>query len=134
MHWRASQFIRCMPIASGTLWAGTFRGGLVRFKNGKFSRITAKQGLPVGIISQIMEDNDGRLWLGTHQGIFCVTKPALNACMDGAATSVDYIAYGRHERFARAGMFRWLSAGVLARAGWKIVVHHRARRGVGEPG
>ena len=24
---------------NGTLWAGTFRGGLLRYKNGKFSRI-----------------------------------------------------------------------------------------------
>jgi signal transduction histidine kinase len=69
----------------------------VRFQNGKFSRITAKQGLPVGIISQILEDNEGRLWLGTHQGIYCVAKQALNACMDRRASSVDYIAYDRHD-------------------------------------
>jgi signal transduction histidine kinase/ligand-binding sensor domain-containing protein len=83
--------------SSGTVWAGTFRGGLVRFRHGKFSRITAKQGLPVGIISQILEDHQGRLWLGTHQGIYCVSKQALHACMDGSAASVDYIAYGRHD-------------------------------------
>ncbi len=83
--------------ANGTLWAGTFRGGLVRFKDGKFSRITAKQGLPADIISQIQEDNHGRLWLGTHQGIFCVSKSALNACADGRVPSVDYVAYGRHD-------------------------------------
>jgi ligand-binding sensor domain-containing protein/signal transduction histidine kinase len=83
--------------ASGTLWVGTFRGGLVRFANGKFSRITAKQGLPADVISQIQEDNHGRLWLGTHQGIFCVNKLALNACADGRAASVDYVAYGRHD-------------------------------------
>jgi signal transduction histidine kinase/ligand-binding sensor domain-containing protein len=83
--------------ASGTLWAGTFRGGLVRFAHGKFSRITARQGLPAAVISQILEDNHGRLWLGTHQGIFCVNKLALNACADGRASSVDYVAYGRHD-------------------------------------
>jgi ligand-binding sensor domain-containing protein/signal transduction histidine kinase len=83
--------------ASGTLWAGTFRGGLVRFQNGRFSRITARQGLPTDVISQILEDNHGRLWLGTHQGIFCVSKRALNACADGRAPSVDYVAYGRHD-------------------------------------
>ena len=81
--------------AAGTLWAGTFRGGLVRFKDGKFSRITAKQGLPASVIGQIQEDNHGQLWLGTHQGIFCVSKTALNACADGRSASVDYVAYGR---------------------------------------
>ena len=83
--------------ADGTLWAGTFRGGLLRFKNGVFSRITAKQGLPVDVISQILEDKHGRLWLGTHQGIFCVTKAALNACADGGTNKVDYVIYGRHD-------------------------------------
>ena len=83
--------------ANSTLWAGTFRGGLVRFANGKFSRLTAKQGLPADVISQIQEDNHGRLWLGTPQGIFCVNKLSLNACADGRAATVDYVAYGRHD-------------------------------------
>ena len=83
--------------AAGALWAGTFRGGLVRFKDGKFSRITATNGLPADIISQIQEDNHGRLWLGTHQGIFCVSKMALNACADGRVAAVDYVVYGRHD-------------------------------------
>ena len=83
--------------ADGTLWAGTFRGGLVRFKDGKFARITVTNGLPADIISQIQEDKHGRLWLGTHQGIFCVSKQALNNCADGKASAVDYVAYGRHD-------------------------------------
>ncbi len=83
--------------ADGTLWAGTFRGGLLRFKDGVFSRITSKQGLPVDVISQILDDKHGRLWLGTHQGIFCVSKSALNACADGGTNKVDYVVYGRHD-------------------------------------
>lgn len=69
----------------------------MRFKNGQFSRITAKQGLLADIISQIQEDSHGRLWLGTHQGIYCVSKAALNACADGRTASVDYVAYGRQD-------------------------------------
>jgi signal transduction histidine kinase len=84
--------------AEGALWAGTFRGGLVRFKDGKFARLTARQGLSddVVVISQIQEDNRGRLWLGTHQGLICVRKDALNACADGLMEKVDFVAYGRH--------------------------------------
>ncbi len=100
---RATDVLAGQPIyalhadASGALWAGTFRGGLLRFKHGKFSRITAAQGLTADVISQIQEDDQGRLWLGTHQGIFCVSMTALNDCADGLATSVDYVAYGRHD-------------------------------------
>lgn len=79
--------------ADGTLWAGTFRGGLLRFKDGKFTRFAARQGLPMDVISQILDDRRGRLWLGTHQGICCVAKPALNACADGKAETVDAVTY-----------------------------------------
>ena len=82
---------------SGTLWAGTFRGGLLRFSRGQFTRFTAKQGLPVDVISQILDDRHGRLWLGTHQGIYCVTKAALNAVAAGRTNTLDYVIYGRHD-------------------------------------
>jgi ligand-binding sensor domain-containing protein/signal transduction histidine kinase len=78
----------------GAIWAGTFRGGLLRFKNGEFKRFTAKEGLPVQVIVQILEDDQGQLWLGTHQGIFRVSKAALNACADGKKKSVDCASYG----------------------------------------
>ena len=83
--------------SQGVLWAGTVRGGLLRFKNGVFRRITAKQGLPVDVISQILEDDGGRLWLGTHQGIYCVSRSALNACAEGRTNAVDCMTYGRRD-------------------------------------
>lgn len=86
--------------ADNTLWAGTFRGGLLRFKNGQFARITAQLGLPVDVISQILDDRRGRLWLGTHQGIYCVAKAALNAVADGRTNTLDYVVYGRHDGMA----------------------------------
>jgi signal transduction histidine kinase/streptogramin lyase len=76
----------------GTVWAGTFRGGLLRFRNGRFTRFSTKQGLP-DVITQILEDDHGRLWLGTHQGICCVEKAALDACAAGKANTVDVIRH-----------------------------------------
>jgi signal transduction histidine kinase len=67
----------------------------MRFKDGKFSRFTLKQGLPVDVISQILEDEQGRLWFGTHQGICTVSKAALNQCADGKISRVDCVTYGR---------------------------------------
>jgi signal transduction histidine kinase/ligand-binding sensor domain-containing protein len=81
----------------GVLWAGTFRGGLLRFHEGRFTRLTARQGLPVDVVCQLLEDGQGRLWLGTHQGIYCVSKTALNACAEGRTNRVDCVTYGRHE-------------------------------------
>jgi len=85
---------------NNTLWAGTLNGGLLRFKNGNFSRISAAQGLPADAICQILDDGLGRLWLGTHQGIYCVTKAALNAVADGRTNTLNYVIYGRHDGMA----------------------------------
>src|SRR5262249_44507046 len=79
----------------GTIWVGTFRGGLLRFRDGKFSRITSKEGLPADNISQILEDDRGRLWLGTHQGICCGAKSALDEFAEGRGRRVDCVTYGK---------------------------------------
>jgi signal transduction histidine kinase/ligand-binding sensor domain-containing protein len=99
---RADDSLAGQPILSlwadkdGVLWAGsTPRGGLLRFKDGKFSRLTSKQGLPPNvIISQILEDKRGRLWFGTQHGVYCVAKSALHACADGKVKRLDYVTYG----------------------------------------
>ncbi|HEY3761730.1 MAG TPA: two-component regulator propeller domain-containing protein [Verrucomicrobiae bacterium] len=76
----------------GTIWAGTFRGGLLQFKNGKFTRFSTKQGLP-DIITQILEDQKGRIWLGTHEGICFVQQSALELCAQGKVDSVDVVRH-----------------------------------------
>lgn len=78
----------------GTLWVGTFRGGLLRLRDGHFSRITTRDGLPNDVICQILDDGQGRLWIGSHQGIFRVVKAALHAFAEGKAASVPCLGYG----------------------------------------
>jgi len=52
------------------LWVGTNGGGLNRFdsKSEKFKNYTIDDGLPSNVINGILEDNDGNLWLSTHNG------------------------------------------------------------------
>jgi signal transduction histidine kinase/ligand-binding sensor domain-containing protein len=80
-----------------TVWAGTFRGGLLRFKGGKFGRVTTEQGLPSDVITGLLEDGEGRLWLATHQGICQVAKSELNACLEGRSRRLDCVTYGRFD-------------------------------------
>ena len=83
--------------ADGTVWVGTFRGGLLRFRDGKFTRIGLDEGLPNNIISQILPDDAGNLWLGSHQGIFCVAKTALNDFAEGKTNSIAVNVFGRSD-------------------------------------
>jgi ligand-binding sensor domain-containing protein/signal transduction histidine kinase len=54
--------------ASNNLWIGFRNGGLARYREGRFSLLTAEAGLPTGKIHKIVSDQAGRLWLATDLG------------------------------------------------------------------
>jgi ligand-binding sensor domain-containing protein/signal transduction histidine kinase len=53
----------------GVLWIGTDGGGLVRLKEGVFSRFTTTNGLAGDHVRVISESKDSSLWVGTTSGI-----------------------------------------------------------------
>jgi len=54
---------------AGALWIGTDGGGLLSFKDGRFSKLTTKDGLAHDVVNAIVEDKHGRLWVGTNNGL-----------------------------------------------------------------
>jgi ligand-binding sensor domain-containing protein len=80
---------------NGVLWIGSLGGGLLRFKDGRFVRFTTRVGLPSDHVSQILEDDRGRLWLGTRVGIVRADKAALNAWADGGSVQPFFDSYGQ---------------------------------------
>lgn len=62
----------CMYADSaGDVWMGTWGGGLNVFRNHSrtFQHFTEKDGLPSNVISAILPDSSGNLWLSTNHGI-----------------------------------------------------------------
>ncbi|MGA9666576.1 MAG: two-component regulator propeller domain-containing protein [Gallionella sp.] len=53
----------------GTVWCGTWGGGLARFENGKWTNYTMSDGLPGNLIFMLHRDPSGQLWIGTNNGI-----------------------------------------------------------------
>jgi ligand-binding sensor domain-containing protein len=53
----------------GTLWIGTYGGGLTQLKNGRFRTFTTADGLPDDVVMRIEKDPAGNLWLITPQGL-----------------------------------------------------------------
>jgi ligand-binding sensor domain-containing protein/signal transduction histidine kinase len=51
---------------AGALWIGTYGGGLVRLRDGRFEAYTAREGLPGDTVRSISQSRDGALWIGTH--------------------------------------------------------------------
>jgi signal transduction histidine kinase len=93
----SSQPIWSLYADNDSIWVGTFRGGLLRFRDGHFDRFTSKDGLPDDVICQILDDQNGGLWIGSQQGIFWVAKSELDAFAHAQTKSINCTAYGRYD-------------------------------------
>jgi len=80
--------------ADGSLWIGYASGGLGRYKDGRFARISTAQGLFNDYISAIVSDERGWLWFGSDRGIFKVRQRELNDAAEGRITNVLSVHYG----------------------------------------
>jgi ligand-binding sensor domain-containing protein/signal transduction histidine kinase len=90
-----SQSIRTLYLdGDGSLWIGTAGGGLSRWRNGRVTTFTTRQGLGADTIVQIVEDDEGYLWLGCSRGILRVRKAALNELAAGKTTFLHPRAFG----------------------------------------
>jgi signal transduction histidine kinase/DNA-binding response OmpR family regulator/ligand-binding sensor domain-containing protein len=50
----------------GAIWMGTNGGGLTRFRDGTFTRVTRADSLPSDLVRSLHVDADGWLWVGTE--------------------------------------------------------------------
>ena len=64
----------------GTIWIGTNREGLIVYRDGRYTRVTARNGLPNDAVRAIQQDRAGAIWIGTRGG-------GLTRLMDGAFTT-----------------------------------------------
>jgi ligand-binding sensor domain-containing protein len=66
----ASDQVRSLvPRRNGELWIGSRFDGISIYKDGKFEKITTKDGLLNNAIWAMAEDDDGRVWIATSVGL-----------------------------------------------------------------
>lgn len=81
----------------GVLWIGTYDSGLARFKDGKFTFYTSKNGLYNDGAFQILEDERKNFWINSNRGIYRVSKDELNEFAEGQRRSINSVAYGKSD-------------------------------------
>jgi signal transduction histidine kinase/streptogramin lyase len=79
----------------GSLWITTRGQGLVRFKDGELTTLTTREGLFDNVLTTVLEDGRGNLWLGSFRGIFRVPKDELDGVAQGRIRAVTSISYGK---------------------------------------
>jgi len=78
----------------GTLWFGTYGGGLNRYRDGEFRHVGSKDGLYDDVVYVILEDQAGNLWMTGNKGVFRVSKRDFDDVVSGRADRVDSPFYG----------------------------------------
>ena len=53
----------------GSVWAGTWGGGLAHFDGSNWKNYTMSNGLPANHVFALHQDHRGRLWVGTSKGL-----------------------------------------------------------------
>lgn len=60
---------RIMQDKAGNLWFGTSDNGLYKYDGKSFSQFNVTNGLNSNEVSCLLEDSDGRIWIGTKAGL-----------------------------------------------------------------
>ncbi len=79
--------------SQGYLWAGTING-LMRVAGGRVTAFGNRQGVPEGLMHQILEDDQGYFWLSGLHGVLRLSRAELNAVAEGRAPAVHPLSFG----------------------------------------
>jgi ligand-binding sensor domain-containing protein len=93
-NWRSGGVTSLYRDNAHVLWVGTYDRGFVRIARDVPTSFTTKQGLPGNAVYQILEDNEGFLWLGTRSGLVRLRKDELNEFATG---QLKYITLTRFD-------------------------------------
>lgn len=61
--------VALVAARDGTVWCGTWGGGLAHFDGTRWQNYTVADGLPGNHVFMLLEDGRGRLWIGTNNGL-----------------------------------------------------------------
>ncbi len=94
-------FIASMHLdRGGRLWVATYGGGLHRLEEGtagqgrlRFSRVSAHEGLPDNNVNAVIEDEAGRIWASTDNGLAMVDTTTMRARGLRRAEGVGYATF-----------------------------------------
>ena len=104
-----------VPEPDGTVWIGTYGGGLGRLRSGRVARLTVQHGLPDNSVSGIFDDGRGRMWILTNRGLAVVGRSELEATADGRVQTIAPVVLGAERGVAEANFGS--PAGFIARDG-----------------
>jgi ligand-binding sensor domain-containing protein/signal transduction histidine kinase len=89
------------PVRDGSIWLGTCGGGVCRMSNNQITTFTTTDGLANNKVYVIFEDESGRLWIGTENGLSLYSNNAWftfrtqQGLFDNVINHIEEDAFGR---------------------------------------
>lgn len=102
----------------GHLWVGTVGAGLFRFDAGRF--VAVKEASLPRLVTFIVEDDLGYVWVGSNDGLFRAALAELNACVEGRARGVANSRFDRQDGLPSSTMIGGLQPTVFKDRDGKI--------------
>ncbi len=97
----------------GGLWISSTPGGLILFKNGKFTFFNTKVGLLSNEISCVLGDNQGGIWMSSGKGIGYAKRQELEDFAAGKVHKIHSIIYGPADGIkTNATFIQWQPVGL----------------------
>jgi signal transduction histidine kinase/ligand-binding sensor domain-containing protein len=88
----SSESVRALHVdPDGTIWIGTYDGGLNRLREGRLSAITTRQGLFDNGVFAIVEEG-GFFWMSSNRGVHRASRRELEAVAAGSRASLSPLA------------------------------------------
>jgi ligand-binding sensor domain-containing protein/signal transduction histidine kinase len=125
--WKDKSILALHQDLDGRLWLGSEGGGLGCLAGGRFRCWNTNQGLPEEVISGIVQDNRGNLWLEAGKGVCQIGAESLKAALarpvpleakvvfesDGKANRGAALGWPRAVRSAEGLLWFATASGVL---------------------
>ncbi len=91
----------------GSLWIGRYLEGLLRYRDGEFREVRAADGLWDDVVTAILEDDFGNLWMAGNRGIHRVSVQDLDDFLAGRIDRVRGRGYGSDSGLGDAEPSGW---------------------------
>ena len=80
--------------SDNVVWIGSYGGGLSRWQDGTLTNYGPHNGLPDSVVSRIVDDGAGNLWMTGNAGVFKATRNQLNELARGERERIDSLLVG----------------------------------------
>jgi diguanylate cyclase (GGDEF)-like protein len=83
----------------GSLWLGGRTPGLTRFRlvDGRVTHYRKKDGLFDDLLTRVLDDDEGNLWISTSSGIYMAIRGDLDDFAEGRVSTVRTVHYGTND-------------------------------------